>query len=92
MNSDILRAAEDSQRKKVSNNCYRPSVCSVLGEIVAEVAMVVVLQSSGLLKRGRSMHGRRYGGALRVEKERTERGEEKKISKFDRQPGTEHGM
>jgi hypothetical protein len=79
MNSDILRAAE-AKGEKVSNNCYRPSVCSVLGEgeVVAEVAMVVAFQSSGLLKRGRSMHGQRYGGALRVEKEKTERGEEKK--------------
>lgn len=95
MNSDILGAAEESQGEKVSNNCYRPSVCSVLGEgeVVAEVAMVVAFQSSGLLKRGRSMHGQRYGGALRVEKEKTERGEEKKeIWKLDRQPSTEHGI
>ena len=70
MNSDILRAAEESQVVKVSNNCYRPSVCSVLREVVAEVATVVVFQSPGLLKRGRSMHGRRCGGALRVEKEK----------------------
>lgn len=68
MNSDVLRAAEESQGKKVSSNCYRPSVCGVLREVVAEAAMVVVFQGPGLSKRGRSMHGRRYGGALRVEK------------------------
>jgi hypothetical protein len=71
MNSDILRAAEESQGEKVSNNCYRPSVCSVLREVLAEVATVVAFQSPGLSKRGKSMHGRRYGGALGVEKERT---------------------
>lgn len=78
MNVDILRAAEDSQVEKVSNNCYHPSVCSVLRELVAGVAIFVAFPSSGLLKRGRSMHGRRYGGALRVEKESTKRGKEKK--------------
>jgi hypothetical protein len=77
MNSDILRAAEESQGEKVSNNYYRPSVCSVLREVVAEVAMVVAFQSPGLSKRGRSMHGRRYGGALQVEK-KYERGKGKK--------------
>ena len=66
MDSDILRAAQESQGEKVSNNCYRPSVCSVLREVVAEVATVVALQSPGLSKRGRSMHERRYGGALQV--------------------------
>jgi len=70
INSDILRAAEESQGEKVSNNCYRPSVCSVLREVVAEVATVVAFQGPGLSKRDRSIHGRRYGGALRVEKER----------------------
>jgi hypothetical protein len=88
MNSDILRAAEESQGKEVSNNCYRPSVCSVLGELVAQV---VAFQSSGLSKRGRSMHGRRYGGALRVEKGQ-KGARKKKVWKLDRQPGAEHGI
>lgn len=64
MNVDILMAAEDSQVEEISNNCYHPSVCSVLRELVAEVAKAVAFPSSGLLKIGRSMHGRRYGGDL----------------------------
>jgi hypothetical protein len=92
MNSDILKAAEESHGEKVSNNCYRPSVCRVLREVVAEVAMVVAFQSPGLSKRGRSMHGRRYGGALRVEKKSAKGAKKKKVWKLDRQLGAEHGM
>ncbi len=65
-NSDLLRPRKRA-KGRVSNNCYRPSVCSVLRDVAAELAIVVAFQSSGLSKRGRSMHGRHYAGALRVE-------------------------